>query len=230
MISIVQKTEARVFRNMDSSSSDDDVPLAQIKAKANKDKTPKKAAVNSSAKKAKEAKEAKKVVKKEQSASQPVKRERKTYDMPGQTRDTPDENDPLRRFYESLHTEKPKSEMARKWCVVHGLLPLAEAKKWVAVNGRGSQRATQGSQGTQGSQSPAKRKKPAAGKKKVVAAVKKSAEKKARVTSPSRVRNDRIEADSSEEESEDEDEDDFESMDESSVGEEESESEEEFSP
>ena len=171
--------EARGFRNMDTSSSDDDVPLAQIKAKAkakaNKDKTPKKkAAVKkgtptrplSSAKDTK-----KKVVKKEPSASQPVKRERKTYDMPGQTRDTPDENDPLRRFYESLHTEKPESEMARKWCVVHGLLPLAEAKKWVAVHGRGSQRATQESQGTQGTQSPAKRKKPAAGKKKEKPAV-----------------------------------------------------------
>lgn len=117
-----------------------------------------------------------------------TKRPRKVYDMPGQTRDMPPENDPLRKFYESLFKEKgSKSEMARKYCAVHGLLPLDEAKKYVAEKG-GSQ-ASQRS--TQPSQSPAKRKK---------APVKKMSSKKPakKTKTPSRVRNDRIQADDEE--------------------------------
>jgi hypothetical protein len=86
-------------------------------------------------------------------AVRPVKRERKTFQVPGQTRDTPDENDPLRRFYSSLLAQNTKSEIARRWCVQHGLLPVEEAEKWLAEHGRGSQASQRNSQ------SPTKKKK-----------------------------------------------------------------------
>merc|ERR1711977_722015 len=57
------------------------------------------------------------------------KREKKVYDMPGQTRETPEENDPIRKFYESLSTQKPASEMAQFWLLQHGLLPRDVAEK-----------------------------------------------------------------------------------------------------
>eukprot|EP00877_Chromochloris_zofingiensis_P000461 jgi/Chrzof1/10415/UNPLg00339.t1 len=63
-----------------------------------------------------------------------VKREKKEYDMPGQTRDTPAENDSLRKFYTTLLEQNPDSEMAKRWCVIHGLLSREEAEEWVAVN------------------------------------------------------------------------------------------------
>ena len=55
----------------------------------------------------------------------PPKREgppRKAYALPGQTRDPPDEGDPLRKFYVSLLEQRPGSAMARKWCMQVGLL------------------------------------------------------------------------------------------------------------
>lgn len=71
----------------------------------------------------------------------------KVYDLPGQTRDTPEEarptvftsgctqcipqNDPLRKFYTSLLEQVTDSAMARKWCVMHGLLSAKEAQAWV---------------------------------------------------------------------------------------------------
>lgn len=64
------------------------------------------------------------------------KRVRKVFDKPGQTRETPPEEDPQRRFYTSLLEQNPKSEMAQKWCVMNGLLPVEEAKKWVAKHGK----------------------------------------------------------------------------------------------
>lgn len=45
-----------------------------------------------------------------------VKKARTTYERLGQTRETPPEGDPLRRFYTSLYEENPESLMARKWC------------------------------------------------------------------------------------------------------------------
>lgn len=45
-----------------------------------------------------------------------VKKPRPKYERLGQTRETPPEGDPLRRFYTSLYEEKPESLMARKWC------------------------------------------------------------------------------------------------------------------
>lgn len=64
------------------------------------------------------------------------KRARKVFDKPGQTRETPAEEDPQRRFYTSLLEQNPKSQMAQKWCVMNGLLPIEEAKKWVAKHGK----------------------------------------------------------------------------------------------
>lgn len=56
---------------------------------------------------------------------------KKEYDLPGQTRETPAENDSLRLFYVSLLAQRPGSEMARRWCAQHGLLSRADAEKWV---------------------------------------------------------------------------------------------------
>lgn len=39
--------------------------------------------------------------------------------------------DPLRKFYTSLLVQRPASDMARKWCVMHGLLSEAEAAAYV---------------------------------------------------------------------------------------------------
>lgn len=49
-------------------------------------------------------------------APQKAVRVKKEYDTPGQTMDTPDEIDPLRKFYTSLIKQRPDSEMAKKWC------------------------------------------------------------------------------------------------------------------
>mmetsp|Transcript_10415 Transcript_10415/g.21381 ORF Transcript_10415/g.21381 Transcript_10415/m.21381 type:complete len:126 (-) Transcript_10415:391-768(-) len=43
--------------------------------------------------------------------------------MPGQTRETPEEGDPVRKFYESLNQQRPDSAMAKKWLMQHGMLP-----------------------------------------------------------------------------------------------------------
>ncbi|GAU24980.1 hypothetical protein TSUD_312150 [Trifolium subterraneum] len=58
-----------------------------------------------------------------------IKKERKVYDLPGQKRDPPEERDPLRIFYESLHEQIPTSEMAQIWLMESGLLPKEVAKK-----------------------------------------------------------------------------------------------------
>ena len=54
---------------------------------------------------------------------------KKEYDLYGQKRDTPDEADPLRKFYTSLRTQNPKSVMAEVWLMEHGLLESAEAQR-----------------------------------------------------------------------------------------------------
>lgn len=61
---------------------------------------------------------------------------KKVYEMPGQTRDTPPEEDPLRRFYTSLLEQVPNSEMARRWCAIHGLLDTKAAAAWVEEQAR----------------------------------------------------------------------------------------------
>ena len=54
---------------------------------------------------------------------------KKEYDLHGQKRDTPDEADPLRKFYLSLRKQNPKSVMAEVWLMEHGLLEDAEAQR-----------------------------------------------------------------------------------------------------
>lgn len=53
----------------------------------------------------------------------------KKYARLGQTKDTPCDSDPLRRFYESLLVQKPDSMMATKWCLEHGLIPDKDIDK-----------------------------------------------------------------------------------------------------
>uniref|UniRef100_A0A146M3K3 Uncharacterized protein n=1 Tax=Lygus hesperus TaxID=30085 RepID=A0A146M3K3_LYGHE len=56
-------------------------------------------------------------------------KEEKKFDIIGQKYEKPSELDVLRLFYESAYRENPKSEMAARWCLAHGLLPndIAEA-------------------------------------------------------------------------------------------------------
>ena len=87
-----------------------------------------------------------------------MKAEKKTYELPGQKRDTPDEADSLRKFYVSLRTQKPESEMAETWLMEHGLLPEEEAKKaykkWLAKRGRNGPPAKKSGVGGGGSSRP----------------------------------------------------------------------------
>lgn len=54
---------------------------------------------------------------------------KKEYELPGQTRETPPETDPVRKFYTSLLDQNPTSEMAQRWCIQYGVLPLEEARR-----------------------------------------------------------------------------------------------------
>ncbi|KAJ7297248.1 hypothetical protein O6H91_Y070400 [Diphasiastrum complanatum] len=56
-------------------------------------------------------------------------KQKKVYELPGQKHDPPEERDPLRIFYQSLHEQIPTSEMAELWMMEHGLLPKDRAKK-----------------------------------------------------------------------------------------------------
>ncbi|KAK1362304.1 transcriptional regulator ATRX-like [Heracleum sosnowskyi] len=55
------------------------------------------------------------------------KREKKSFTLPGQKRDPPDERDPLRIFYQTLYEQVPTSEMAAFWMMESGLLPFEKA-------------------------------------------------------------------------------------------------------
>lgn len=48
---------------------------------------------------------------------------KEVYSKIGQTKPTPEEHDPLRKFYTSLLRQNPKSLMAIKYCTEHGLMP-----------------------------------------------------------------------------------------------------------
>jgi len=61
------------------------------------------------------------------------KRPKKTYDMPGQKKDTPGELDGGRIFYESLRKQNPKSKIAEDYLLKHGLLTYDEASAIVAL-------------------------------------------------------------------------------------------------
>jgi hypothetical protein len=111
---------------------------------------------------------------------------RKEYDVPGQTKDTPPEGDPLRKFYGSLLVQRPDSEMARSWCGQRGLLPAGEAEKWVREQARAKGKAAPGSAAAPRKRpsaaadaKPAKKAKAAAPKKKAAAATSASSEESA---------------------------------------------------
>eukprot|EP00245_Coleochaete_scutata_P004819 TRINITY_DN17857_c0_g1_i1.p1 TRINITY_DN17857_c0_g1~~TRINITY_DN17857_c0_g1_i1.p1 ORF type:complete len:266 (+),score=85.57 TRINITY_DN17857_c0_g1_i1:98-895(+) len=129
------------------SDEDDDMPLAKrpslkTKGKDSKPSNPKRSSSKPVVKKApppkanvkKEVKQIEKVKappvkKKKVDTDKAEKRERKTFDLPGQTKEVPEERDPMRIFYESLHTQRPDSDMALFWLMEHGLLPEEEARK-----------------------------------------------------------------------------------------------------
>jgi len=77
-------------------------------------------------KKSKKKKE-KKATKKRASNKKTTKPKKK-YDMPGQKKDTPNELNGARIFYETLREQIPESKMAEDWLLKYGLLPLEEAK------------------------------------------------------------------------------------------------------
>ncbi|KAL3702239.1 hypothetical protein R1sor_020261 [Riccia sorocarpa] len=54
---------------------------------------------------------------------------KKVFSLPGQKHDPPVEREPLRIFYESLHEQRPDSEMAQFWMMEHGLLSPASAQR-----------------------------------------------------------------------------------------------------
>ena len=61
------------------------------------------------------------------------------YELAGQRKDTPSELDPFRMFYESLYHERgEESEMAERWCVVHGVLEEKTAAGIVKRWGKGA--------------------------------------------------------------------------------------------
>ncbi|KAK3245946.1 hypothetical protein CYMTET_44505 [Cymbomonas tetramitiformis] len=58
-----------------------------------------------------------------------AKKEKKQYQLTGQKRDPPEENDSLRKFYSSLRKQRPNSEMAEVWMMEHGLLSPQESQR-----------------------------------------------------------------------------------------------------
>ena len=64
------------------------------------------------------------------------KKKAKTFELPGQTKELDmgtaniASNEASLIFYETLHTQRPLSEMAIRWLLQHGKLPMDEAKLW----------------------------------------------------------------------------------------------------
>lgn len=54
-------------------------------------------------------------------------KKKETFTKPGQKYKTPKKDDPLYRFYTSLHKQKPKSKMAIDWCISHGVFNTNKA-------------------------------------------------------------------------------------------------------
>ncbi|KAJ8762240.1 hypothetical protein K2173_007396 [Erythroxylum novogranatense] len=119
-----QPRKVKKEKNVGDEEDDDDIRLTK-RSSATKDSKE----LNRKKKKQKE-EEKKKVsmVATELNGKDNRKREKKVYDLPGQKRDTPEERDPLRIFYETLYKHVPNSEMAQIWMMESGLLPREEAK------------------------------------------------------------------------------------------------------
>ncbi|KAM7257875.1 hypothetical protein ACFE04_013616 [Oxalis oulophora] len=77
----------------------------------------------------KEVKKVKKKVEVQTKVLVTEKRVKKTYALPGQKRDPPEEREPLRIFYETLYRQVPNSEMAQFWMMESGLLSKEVAQK-----------------------------------------------------------------------------------------------------
>lgn len=98
-----------------------------------KKKTPKKEK-NAATKETKKVAKAKKESSKNVSAAKEEKDAlSKKYEMPGQRKDAPPDNDPLRLFYQSMYKEKlslgKESILAETWMLRHGLLEESDARK-----------------------------------------------------------------------------------------------------
>jgi len=67
----------------------------------------------------------------------PTTRIVKVFEKVGQKKETPDDLDGSRLFYQSLHEQNPSSEMAARWCIQHGVYELEKhnqlVKKWGAA-------------------------------------------------------------------------------------------------
>eukprot|EP00884_Botryococcus_braunii_P002194 jgi/Botrbrau1/11976/Bobra.0115s0012.1 len=137
------KPKAAGPKKVRDTSSDDDMPINQranaktagsSKAVANGQKP--KVTVKASNAAVKET--AKRANTKETAtpAKERQKREKKVFPNPGQTKETPAEGDSLRKFYESLHRQRPDSMMAKKWLLTVGLLAEDEAQDVLAELGK----------------------------------------------------------------------------------------------
>lgn len=61
------------------------------------------------------------------------------FSLPGQTKaldPNAADTDALTLFYESLHKQRPDSEMASRWLLQHGLLPEEEAQRLFKLYGK----------------------------------------------------------------------------------------------
>ena len=56
-------------------------------------------------------------------------KEKRVFQMPGQSMATPEEKDSTRMFYEQLRKQIPGSAMAEVWLYKRGLLPLEDAQR-----------------------------------------------------------------------------------------------------
>ncbi|XP_022145662.1 transcriptional regulator ATRX homolog [Momordica charantia] len=120
--SVPKGTKVKKEERFNSSDDDYDETPSKKSSAAKRDMEPKKK------KKVKE-EEKSKTSKAKQESQKKERREKKVYDLPGQKRDPPEERDPLRIFYETLHKQLPHSEMAQFWMMESGLLSKEEAKK-----------------------------------------------------------------------------------------------------
>lgn len=58
---------------------------------------------------------------------------KKSFNKPGQKKETPPKNDPIRIFYTSLLKQNKDSKMALRWCLEHGLLGTKKASEAIVV-------------------------------------------------------------------------------------------------
>lgn len=127
---------SKIKIEQDDSDSSDDAPLAVKKTKAKPKRKPAKKKTPAKKAAAKKKTTQKATTKKETT----VKRQRKVYDKPGQKKDTPEELDVLRMFYESWHTEMPDHPMPEEWCMIHGIFDMKKqvqvAKKYVKTSAK----------------------------------------------------------------------------------------------